>query len=65
MGLPYITSKGLSPRGFLGKACILRKTIGKSLLQFRCTSRVSLVRVFLIVLLILSTFPEDRGGYGM
>jgi len=31
MGLPYITSKGLSPRGFLGKARILRRTIGKSL----------------------------------
>ena len=29
MGLPHITSKGLSPRGFLGKARILRRTIGK------------------------------------
>ena len=64
MGLPYITSKGLSPRGFLGKARILR-TIGKSLVQSRCTSTVSLVRVSLIVLFILSTFPEDWGRYGM
>ena len=46
MGLPYITSKGLSPRGFLGKAHILRRTIGKSLVQSRYTLRVSLVRVF-------------------
>ena len=44
MGLPYVTSKGLSPRGFLGKAHILRRTIGKSLVQPRCTSRVSVVR---------------------
>ena len=44
MGLPYITSKELSPRDFLGKACILRRTIGKSLVQPRCTSRVSVVR---------------------
>ena len=60
MGLPYIISKGRSPRGFLGKARILR-TIGKSLVQSRCTSRVSLVRVSLIILFILSTFPEDWG----
>ena len=65
MGLPYITSKGLSPRGFLGKAHILRRTVGKSLVQSRCTSRVSLVRVSLIILFILSTFPEDWGRYGM
>ena len=65
MGLPYNTSKGLSPRGFLGKARILRRTIGKSLVQSRCTSRVSLVRVSLIILFILSTFPEDWGRYGM
>ena len=65
MGLPYITSKGLSPRGFLDKAHILRRTIGKSLVQSRCTSRVSLVRVSLIILFILSTFPEDWGWYGI
>ena len=64
MGLPYIISKGLSPRGFLGKARILR-TIGTSLVQSRCASRVSLVRVSLIILFILSTFPEDWGRYGM
>ena len=46
MDLPYITSKGLSPRGFLGKACILRTT-GRSLVQPRCPSRVGLVRVSL------------------
>ena len=40
VGLPYITSKGLSPRGFLSKAHILRRTIGKSLVQCRCTSRL-------------------------
>ena len=61
----YITSKGLSPRGFLVKAHILRRTIGTSLVQSRCTSRVSLVRVSLIFLFILSTFPEDWGPYGM
>ena len=65
MGLLYIISKGLSPRGFLGKACILRRTISKSLVQSRCTSKVSLVRVSLIILFILSTFPEDWGRYGM
>ena len=64
MDLPYITSKGLSPRGFLGKAHILR-TIGKSLVQSRYTSRVSLVMVSLIILFILSTFFEDWGWYGM
>ena len=62
MGLPYLTSEGLGPRGFLGKARILRRTIGKSLVQSRCTSRVSLVRVSLIILFILSTFPEDWDG---
>ena len=45
MGLPYITPKGLNPRGFLGKARTLRRTIGKSLVQSRCTSRDSLVGV--------------------
>ena len=65
MGLPHITSKGLSPRGFLDKARIQRKTIGTSLVQSRCTSRASLVRVSLIFLFILSTFPEDWGPYGM
>ena len=65
MGLPYMTSKGLSPRGFLGKARILRRTIGKSLVQSRCTSRVNLVRVSLIILFIFSTFPEDWGRNGM
>ena len=65
MGLPYVTSKGLSPRGFLGKARILRITLGKSLVQSRCTPRVNLVRVSLIILFILSTFPEDWGQYGI
>ena len=65
VGFPYITSKGLSPRGFLDKARILRRTIGKSLVQSRCTSRVSLLRVSLIILFILSTFPEDWGQHGM
>ena len=65
VGLPHITSKGLSPRGFLDKAHILRRTIGTSLVQSRCTSRASLVRVSLIFLFILSTFPEDWGPYGM
>ena len=65
MGLPYITSKGFSPRGLLDKAHILRRTVGKSLVQSRCTLRVSLVRVSLIILFILSTFPEDWGQYGM
>ena len=65
MGLPHISSKGLSPRGFLDKARIQRKTIGTSLVQSRCTSRVSLVRISLIFLFILSTFPEDWGLYGM
>ena len=37
MGLPYITSKGLNPRGFLGKARLLRRAIGNSLIQSRCT----------------------------
>ena len=59
MGLPYITSKDLSPRGFLGKAGTLRRTNGKSLVQSRYTPRVSLVRVSLVILFILSTFPED------
>ena len=63
MGLPYITSKGLSPRGFLGKAHILRRTTGKSLVQSRCTSRVNLVRVSLIILFIL--LPFLRTGDGM
>ena len=65
MGLPYITSKDLSPRGFLGKARTLRRTNGKSLVQSRYTPRVSLVRVSLVILFILSTFPEDWGCYGM
>ena len=60
-GLPYLTSEGLSPRGFLGKAHALRRTISKSLVQSRCTSRVNLVRVSLTILFILSTFPEDWG----
>ena len=46
MGLPYIIPRGLNLRGFLGKARILRRTIGKSLVQSRCTSRVSLVKGF-------------------
>ena len=65
MGLPYIIPKGLNLRGFLGKARILRRTIGKSLVQPKCTSRLSLVRVSLIILFILSTFPEDWGWCGM
>ena len=64
MGLPYITSKGLSPRVFMGKAHTLR-TITKSLVQSRCTLKVSLVRVFKIILFIFSTFSEDWGWYGM
>ena len=62
MGLPYITSKGLSPRGFLGKVRILRRAIGKSLVQSRCTSRVSLVRVSLFY---SSFLPFLRTGDGM
>ena len=49
------------PRGFLVKARTLRRTISKSLIQSRCTLRVSLVRVSLIIPFILSTFPEDWG----
>ena len=63
MGLPYITSKGLSPRGFLGKAHILRRTVGKSLVQSRYTLRVSLVRVFF--LFFSSFLPFLRTGGGM
>ena len=37
--------KGARPRGFLGKARTLRRTIGKSLVQSRCASRDSLVGV--------------------
>ena len=64
-GLPHITSKGRSPRGFFDKARIQRRTLCTSLVQSRCTSRVSLVRISLIFLFILSTFPEDWGLYGM
>ena len=63
LGLPYITSKGLSPRGFLGKARILRRTAGKSLVQSRCISRVGLVSVSVIILFILFAFL--RAGDGM
>ena len=63
MGLPYIAPKGLSPRGFLGKARILRRTIGKSLVQSRCISRVGLVSVSVIILFILFAFL--RAGDGM
>ena len=61
MGLPYITAKGLGPRGFLSKARTLRRKIGKSLVQSKCTLKVSLVRVSLIIPFILSTFPGDWG----
>ena len=57
--------KGAQPQVFLDKARTLRRTISKSLVQPRCTLRDSLVRAFLIIVLILSTFPEDWGQYGM
>ena len=57
--------RGLSPRGSLGKARTLRRIFGKSLVQSRCTSRVSFLRVSLINLVIPSTFSEDWGRYGM
>ena len=67
MGLCTSPQRGsaFEPRGFLGKAHTLRRTISKSLVQSRYTLRVSLVKVSLIILLIFSAFPEDWGWYGM
>ena len=56
--------RGSAPGAFWGKARTLRRTIGKSLVQSRCISRINLVRVSLIILFIFSTFPEDWGWYG-
>ena len=64
MGLPYMISKGLSLRGFLGRACTLRRAVSRSLVQSRWISRVNLVRVSLSILFISFTSPEDWGGTG-
>ena len=56
--------KGAQPQGLFGQSPYSENNWQK-FSPSRCASRVSLVRVSLIILFILSTFPEDWGRYGM
>ena len=58
-GQPYMISKGEIREGFFGSARSLKRPKGKSLVQSRCSSRESLVRVSLREWLVRSTLPED------
>ena len=59
VGQPYMISKGEIREGFFGSARSIKRPKGKSLVQSRCSSRESLVRVSLRERLVRSTLPED------
>ena len=64
MSLPFMISKGLSLRGFLGRAHTLRIAIGRGLVKSRWISRVNLVRVSLSILFISSSLLRLGSGTG-
>lgn len=61
---PYMSLKGETKRGHLGRACSLKWARGRSFAQSKCSCD-SLTRVVFREQLVLSTLPEDWGWYGI